>query len=83
LLNLMLCTALTLLVLHQDKFRWYRSGMAFGLYILTYGVVRLILERIRTDSLYIGPLPAAYWLSFAMIAIGLFVILLRRFPERG
>lgn len=82
-LNLLLCTALTLLVVHQEKFRWFRPGVAFGIYFLTYGLVRLMLERIRTDSLYIGPLPAAYWLSFAMIAIGLFVLVLRRSPDRG
>jgi phosphatidylglycerol:prolipoprotein diacylglycerol transferase len=83
LLNMGVCTALTLLVLHQGKIRWFRPGMAFGIYFLTYGVVRLILERMRTDSLYIGPLPAAYWLSFAMIALGLFVLTLRRSPEQG
>ncbi len=83
LLSLLLCTALVLLVLHQEKISWFRPGMAFGIYFLAYGVIRLILERIRTDSLYIGPLPAAYWLSFAMIALGLFVVLLRRSPQRG
>ena len=82
-LSLLLCTAFTWLVLHQERFAWFRSGMAFGLYFLAYGVVRLILERIRTDSLYIGPLPAAYWLSFAMIAFGIFIILLRRSPQQA
>lgn len=82
-LNIILCTALVLLVLHQDKIKWFRPGMAFGIYILAYGLYRLLLESIRTDSLYIGPLPAAYWLSFAMIAVGLAVILLRRSSTRS
>ena len=41
-----------------------------GIYLILYGVVRFFIERIRTDSLYIGPLPAAYWLSFALIIAG-------------
>lgn len=77
-LSLLLCTSLVLLVLHQEKVRWFRPGMALGIYVASYGVIRLILESIRTDSLYIGPLPAAYWLSFAMIAIGSFIVLYRR-----
>lgn len=81
LFSFILCTALVLLVLHQDRFTWYRPGMATGIYFVAYGVIRLILESIRTDSLYIGPLPAAYWLSFAMIAIGIFIITWRRSPE--
>ena len=76
--SLLLCTALTMLVLHQHRFRWFRTGMAFGLYFLAYGVIRLVLERIRTDSLYIGSLPAAYWLSFAMIAFGIFILYRQR-----
>lgn len=77
LFSFLLCTALVLLVLHQERFRWFRPGMAFGLYLVGYGVVRLILESIRTDSLYIGPLPAAYWFSFALMIVGVAVIAYR------
>lgn len=74
LFSLTFCTILMLLVLHQNGVRWFRPGMAFGIYLVGYGFVRLILESIRTDSLYIGPLPAAYWLSFALMAVGVGVI---------
>jgi phosphatidylglycerol:prolipoprotein diacylglycerol transferase len=47
-----------------------REGDVFFIYLVNYGVARFLIERIRTDSLYIGPLPAAYWLSFALIAAG-------------
>lgn len=77
LFSLMFCTLLVLLVLHQDGIRWYRAGMAFGIYLFGYGIVRLFLESIRTDSLYIGPLPAAYWLSFALMIVGGAVVLFR------
>ena len=71
------CTVLTVLVLYQDRIRWFRSGMAFGIYLFGYGMVRLFLERIRTDSLYIGSLPAAYWLSFALMMVGAGIVLFR------
>lgn len=72
------CTILVVLVLNQGSIRWYRAGMVFGIYLFGYGVVRLILESIRTDSLYIGPLPAAYWLSFALMLMGIAVVWMRR-----
>lgn len=78
LFSLMFCTILTVLVLQQDRIRWFQAGMAFGIYLFGYGIVRLILESIRTDSLYIGPLPAAYWLSFALMIVGVGVIVYRR-----
>lgn len=76
--SFVMCTLLVLLVLHQERIRWFRAGMAFGIYLFGYGLVRLILESIRTDSLYIGPLPAAYWLSFALMAVGISVVWIRR-----
>lgn len=78
LFSLTFCTVLTVLVLNQDRLRWLRPGMIFGIYLVGYGFVRLILESIRTDSLYIGPLPAAYWLSFALMIVGVGVIAYRR-----
>jgi phosphatidylglycerol---prolipoprotein diacylglyceryl transferase len=55
-----------------------REGDVFFLYFVNYGVARFLIERLRTDSLYIGPLPAAYWFSFGLIAVGAAGILLGR-----
>src|SRR5262249_42630248 len=54
-----------------------RRGDALGLYLITYGIGRFLIERIRTDSLYIGSLPAAYWLSWALLAGGIAVLVTR------
>lgn len=78
LFSITLCTVLVMLLLNQDRWPWMKAGFVTGLYFLSYGVIRFLLERIRTDSLYIGPLPAAYWLSFAMIGIGLFILFARQ-----
>lgn len=65
---------LSWLVLQIPKRTWLRPGDVTGSYLIAYGVARLLIERIRTDSLMIGPWPAAYWLSFALIAAGTAVI---------
>jgi prolipoprotein diacylglyceryltransferase len=43
--------------------------------------VRWVVESVRTDSLYIGPWPAAYWLSAALITAGLGLALALRRQE--
>ena len=48
-------------------------------YLVLYGSVRLVVESVRTDSLYIGPWPAAYWLSGALITAGIALAVSRRF----
>jgi prolipoprotein diacylglyceryltransferase len=47
-------------------------------YLITYGLARFLIERIRTDSLYIGPLPAAFWLSWLLVAVGVLMVIIPR-----
>jgi phosphatidylglycerol:prolipoprotein diacylglycerol transferase len=75
--NLLFAIALCWLVVRGPGFAWFRNGMVTGVYLIGYGLVRLPLESLRTDSLYIGPWPAAYWLSFALIAAGITVLVWR------
>lgn len=75
--NLLNAIVLGWLVIRGPRWSWFRSGDVIALYLILYGIVRLLIERIRTDSLYIGPLPAAYWLSFGLIAVGAAIIVWR------
>jgi phosphatidylglycerol:prolipoprotein diacylglycerol transferase len=74
LFNLANAVVLSWLALRIPHSRWLRSGDVLGLYLIAYGVARFLIERLRTDSLFIGPLPAAYWLSWALIALGIAVL---------
>ena len=65
------------LVLRMPRGRFLREGDALWSYLLLYGIARFLIERVRTDSLYIGPLPAAYWASFLLIGTGAGMLLLR------
>ena len=76
--NVLNAIVLAWLVLRLPRLRHLRAGDATALYLIAYGVIRFFIERIRTDSLFIGPLPAAYWLSFALVGAGVLLMLARR-----
>lgn len=65
------------LALRLPRSHRLREGDVLWIYCILYGTGRFFIERIRTDSLYIGPLPAAYWLSFSLIAIGAVMLIVR------
>ena len=69
------------LALRVPGSRVLRHGDILGVYLITYGLARFIIERLRTDSLYIGPLPAAFWLSWLLIAAGLLLLVVPRLTE--
>jgi phosphatidylglycerol:prolipoprotein diacylglycerol transferase len=85
LFNLANAALLSWVVLRVPGSRSLRDGDVLWSYCLLYGSARLLIERIRTDSLYIGPLPAAYWVSIALIALGGGMLLVRhvRWPLAG
>jgi phosphatidylglycerol---prolipoprotein diacylglyceryl transferase len=78
LFNLANAALLTALALRTPGSRHLRSGDVLATYLITYGAARFVIERIRTDSLYLGPIPAAYWLSWASIATGIALLVGRR-----
>ena len=71
------------LALRVPSSRYLRHGDILGIYLVAYGVARFLIERLRTDSLYIGPLPAAFWLSWVLIAAGVLVLIVPRIADPG
>lgn len=82
LFNLANALLLSWLALRVPRSSRLRHGDVLGLYLINYGVARFLIERLRTDSLFIGHLPAAYWLSWVLIVAGLAVILCLRLIAR-
>jgi len=76
--NLLIAGALAWLVVRMPHDRRLREGDALWPYLIAYGLIRFAIERIRTDSLYIGALPAAYWLSFGLVGVGIAGIVVGR-----
>ena len=77
-LNLGIAAVLIWIVRRMPTDRFWREGDAIWVYMILYGIVRLIIESMRTDSLYIGPWPAAYWVSGGLILAGLVMFAARR-----
>lgn len=67
----------------MPRYRFWREGDAVWIYCVLYGTVRFAIERMRTDSLTIGPYPAAYWLSWMLISIGVVMFFGRRTVWNG
>jgi phosphatidylglycerol:prolipoprotein diacylglycerol transferase len=76
--NLVIGAVLVWLVLRSGRIRWLREGDVVWIYLILYGLVRWIIESARTDSLTIGPWPAAYWFSAAFILVGIGMMIVRR-----
>ena len=75
LFNLANAALLSWLVLRLPRSHFLRPGDVLAIYLVLYGCARLLIERLRTDSLYIGPLPAAYWVSAGLIGLGAAMLL--------
>lgn len=79
LVNAIFLSWVALKIPHSSRLR---HGDVLAFYLIAYGIARFLIERLRTDSLYIGPLPAAFWLSWVLIAAGIAAFLLPRFLSR-
>jgi phosphatidylglycerol---prolipoprotein diacylglyceryl transferase len=81
LFNLVNAALLSLIALRVTRSTRLRHGDVLALYLVNYGIARFLIERIRTDSLYLGPLPAAYWLSWGLVAIGVTLLIFPRWAR--
>lgn len=46
-------------------------GFGLGVYLANYGLIRLLTESVRIDSLKVGPLPGATWVSLLFVITGI------------
>lgn len=54
------------------------TGTTTGIYLIGYGIIRFIIEGLRTDSLYLGPIRVAQIASLLFVMLGLVVIYLAK-----
>ena len=60
---------------HERKF----DGELILLYAVWYGIGRALIEGLRTDSLYIGPLRVSQWLAGISCVAAVAVLIYQRF----
>ncbi len=56
------------------KFKKTKLGNITALYLIWYGIVRFIIESMRTDSLLLGSIKIAQLISIIMIIIGIIML---------
>lgn len=72
------CALIVLLILRGEKRdRFEAGGDIFGSYVFLYGIERAIVEGLRTDSLYLGPVRVSQALSLAAV-LAVVLLLSRR-----
>lgn len=57
------------------RFKYIKVGTPTGFYLIYYGVVRFLIESMRTDSLYLGGLKMAQLISIAMFIVGIIILI--------
>ena len=63
------------LILVRKFYKSLKCGQLTCIYLMWYGIGRLLIESLRTDSLMIGVLKVAQLVSIAMIGIGLLIFI--------
>ncbi len=69
-----------LLLIAFKKFK--KTGSVTGLYLIYYGLGRMWIEGLRTDSLYWGPLRVSQWLSAILVVIGAAILVYNYFSKQ-
>lgn len=64
------------------RFRYTKVGQPTAIYLIWYGIGRIIIESLRTDSLMLGNFKMAQIVSIVMIIIGLIIFIYRQCQSR-
>ena len=70
-----LCLIGFLIIIIIRRFRYTKIGFPTGFYLMFYGVVRFLVESMRTDSLMLGGFKAAQIVSIILFLIGLIIVM--------
>ena len=64
-----------MLVIRRKSKKTLKIGDMIGLYLVWYGIVRIFIESLRTDSLMLGSIKMAQLIGLPMIIIGIILIM--------
>jgi phosphatidylglycerol:prolipoprotein diacylglycerol transferase len=64
------------------KLKQLKLGQLTGFYLFWYGLERLLIESLRSDSLMLGSFKMAQIVSFIAIIIGLYYLLINKRHEK-
>ena len=55
------------------------TGLIFGIYLISYGVIRALVTMFRADDLMLGVLRAPHVASLAFVSVGVFLVIRARY----
>lgn len=67
---------IVLMIVRKNK--KIKTGQLTSIYLIWYGIIRLIIESMRSDSLMLGPLKIAQIVSIIFIVIGIIIFIKSR-----
>ncbi|MFV0556175.1 MAG: prolipoprotein diacylglyceryl transferase [Lactovum sp.] len=65
-----------LIILFRHRLKFLKSGDIFAFYLIWYGIIRAVVEGMRTDSLMLYNLRVSQWLSLILVIIGLIFLII-------
>ena len=68
-----LCIIGFIIMLFLRKYKNLKVGQLTGFYLIWYGMIRFIIESMRSDSLMLGPIKIAQLISILFIVVGLII----------
>lgn len=71
-----LCIAGFIFLILIRKYHKTKLGNTLSLYLIWYGIIRFIIEGLRTDSLMLGSLKMAQIISLVMVFIGIILLII-------
>ena len=69
------CVIGFIIMLIIRRMKYIHNGQVFSFYLIWYGFIRFFIEMFRTDSLMLGTLKVAQFISVVMILIGLYIFI--------
>ncbi|MBQ8400482.1 MAG: prolipoprotein diacylglyceryl transferase [Clostridia bacterium] len=70
------------IILHNVYKKKKFDGQMFAMYLIWYGFGRMLIEGLRTDSLYFGPIRISQFVGFASCILGIAVFLMHHFKAK-
>ena len=58
------------------------DGELFAFYLSSYGLGRMMIEGLRSDSLFLGPLRISQWVAGACFVLGIVYIVVKRYYQK-
>ncbi len=73
-----LCLVLFIILIILRKTKYIKVGSLSAVYLIGYGLIRILIESSRTDALLLNGFKVAQIVSFAMIIIGIIILTINK-----